>query len=395
MELLNFFDFSMKKIYRCDLVHLYFGTKGSAGLYLNEIYSTLAFMNIEQKVIVSNYFPFNYGYKIFFPLSDYFTNLFFFLRLPLRAIELSLGYIGSLLILFKLRPRYLNYSLISLTRFDYYFLLLVKKLTNISIIITCHDVVPFGENESVVNSRVIILKKMFDLSDFFLVHNNYSKNILINNYLISENKIFCHIFPLMDLQILFPHLKYTDYNYDFVFIGFLRRNKGLNLLLKAWEIFITKNPTASLYIGGKLPNDSNLDLNLFNQPGITFNPKYLDDEEVFQILSSSNCVVLPYLSGTNSGILSMAIASGCNVIYSDIECFTSLNFLDNNGVFKVNSIEKLNEKLQSFLFKERSTSNTITYRNQFRSEVIDLYDKLISLYPPSGIHRNIYKSSTK
>lgn len=391
MELLNFFDFNMKKNYRCDLVHLYFGTKGSAGLYLHEIYSTLVFMNIEQKIIVSNYFPFNYGYKIFFPLSDYFTNLFFFIRLPLRAIELFLGYIASLLILFKLRPRYLNYSLISLTRFDYCFLLLVKKLTNINIIITCHDVVPFGESESIVNSRVIILKKMLDLSDFFVVHNDYSKSILMNHYLISESKIFGHIFPLMDLEILFPYSKYTDRHYDFVFIGFLRSNKGLNLLLKAWEIFITKNPTASLYIGGKLPNDTNLDLNLFNQPGITFNPMYLDDKEIFQILSSANCVVLPYLSGTNSGILSLAIASGCNVIYSDIECFTSLKFLDNNGIFKVNSIEKLIEKLQSFLLKERSTSNTITYRNQFSSEVLDSYNKLISLYPPSDIKLHIDK----
>lgn len=368
----------MKNTRRFDIIHLYFGTKGSAGLYLNEIYSTLLFINIRQKIIVSKYFPFNYGCKIFFPLTDYFSNLFSIVRLPLRGIELCLGYFTSIIIIINSKPKYLNYSLISLTKLDYYFLLLVKKLINIKLIITCHDVVPFGENDSIVKSRMVIMNKIFDLSDFFIAHNAHSKKILMNDYLISESKIFIHIFPLMDLQILFPNFNPKNYNYNFAFIGFLRLNKGLNLLLSAWEKFIIKYPHATLYIGGKLPNDSNLDLNLFDKPGITFNPHYLEDKEILQILFCTNCVVLPYLSGTNSGILSLSIASGCNIIYSDIDCFSSLEVLDKNGMFKVNSIDKLVEKLDFFLFKERSSSNINSYKEQFRREVIATYEYLLT-----------------
>lgn len=367
----------MKNNYRYDIVHLYFGTKGSAGLYLHEIYSTLLSINIKQKVIVSSYFPFKYGFKIFFPISDFFKNINNLIRIPIRGIELILGYFISFFVLINLKPKFLNFSLISLTKVDFYFLFFVKKILKIKLVITCHDVVPFGESETKVNARMAIMMKIFELSDFFIVHNSHSRSILVDDYLISESKVFVHRFPLMDLQIIFPHLKLEKNSFDFIFLGFLRINKGLNLLLEAWKIFIANNPNSTLYIGGKIPADSNLDLKLFNQPGITFNPEFLEDRDLYQKMYSSSCIVLPYLSGTNSGILSLAIASGCNIIYSDIDCFSSLDFLDTQGMFKANSVESLVEKLESFLYKNKSSTNNIFYRNQFRIEVTDSYEKLI------------------
>ncbi|GHV04230.1 hypothetical protein FACS189416_2110 [Bacteroidia bacterium] len=53
-----------------NIFHIYYGTQGNGGLYLDEIYSALNFAGFKQKVFVSYYYPFNYGEKVFFRKTD-------------------------------------------------------------------------------------------------------------------------------------------------------------------------------------------------------------------------------------------------------------------------------------------------------------------------------------
>lgn len=51
-----------------SLFHIYAGTQGSAGLYINEIIKALDLANIKQNAFVSYYYPFKNGKKIFIVL---------------------------------------------------------------------------------------------------------------------------------------------------------------------------------------------------------------------------------------------------------------------------------------------------------------------------------------
>ena len=51
-----------------SLFHIYAGTQGSAGLYINEIIKALDLANIKQNAFVSYYYPFKKGKKFFIVL---------------------------------------------------------------------------------------------------------------------------------------------------------------------------------------------------------------------------------------------------------------------------------------------------------------------------------------
>ena len=57
----------MKK--QIDILHIYAGTSGAAGLYLDEIHLALN-EKYKQEVVVSYNYPFNYGKKWFYRFSD-------------------------------------------------------------------------------------------------------------------------------------------------------------------------------------------------------------------------------------------------------------------------------------------------------------------------------------
>lgn len=98
-----------------SLFHIYAGTQGSAGLYINEIIKALDLANIKQNAFVSYYYPFKNGKKIFYRFTDLAAGKKKTKYRPyIRYVELICG---LLIIFFEAlfkRPRYINYSLNSL-----------------------------------------------------------------------------------------------------------------------------------------------------------------------------------------------------------------------------------------------------------------------------------------
>lgn len=96
------------------IYHIYWGTAGNSGLYIDEIYQTLEKAGFNQKVFVSYYYPFNYGEKIFFKRTEmehcHYRGL---LRKLIQALEL----VYSLIVIWKNakrdKPQIINYSYVS------------------------------------------------------------------------------------------------------------------------------------------------------------------------------------------------------------------------------------------------------------------------------------------
>ena len=359
------------------IYHIYYGTQGTAGLYMDEIYQTLEKSGFSQKAFVSAYYPFNYGEKIYFKHSDIIHGVKNRrCRLLIRYLELICAMILLFVRTLVQRPKIINYSLLSVLYVpEKLYLRAVKILGFSKIMFTCHDVIPFGQvNESILNHR----KQILGMSDYYLVHNESSKKELMNTVGIAEERIKIHSFPIMDLRKMKFELK-EDKKYDFLFQGVLREEKGLDVLLDAWMRFHENYPEAKLLIAGYGSKDS-IDWQKYSNVNICFDLQYLNDYQYCKNIASSRCMVLPYKRGTNSGIPSSSISLGCEVIASDIPMFKNNNLILSSYLFDSENIEDL-YKVLTFQYENKCQPSFIErieeYRKVFNLEIICVYNSLL------------------
>jgi len=361
------------------IYHIYWGTAGNAGLYLDEIYQTLKAEGVEQEVFVSHYYPFDYGHKTFFRLTELgHCRRLGKLRNPIRYIELLRALFCIYFSIRRNKPQVVNYSLIGVFKPVILFLKLIKKTTKCKLVLTCHDVMPFANQYQGLSKQERMRKEAFQLADYLLVHNNNSANELKNSFGIASEKILCHRFPIMDLKKIYPKDNTTQKKYDFLFLGHLRKEKGVEVLTEAWEQFHQHHPHAKLCIAGNAP--FGFDTKKYEGMNIDFVLQFLSDKEYYEYAHSAKCIILPYTRGTNSGVVSTLVTLDVAVITSDLEMFQSNPLLDKRFQFENGNPQSLLDKME-MLYEdgsEKTGGNGIvdTYREGFRKEIMDVYKSI-------------------
>ena len=357
-----------------DLIHIYAGTRGAMGLYLHEIY--LAFQeDLRQECVVSWDFPFDYGHKWFYRWTDIskfrFLIKYNFLRRLLRAIELLVTLCRSFLLIYRNKPVALNYGLTSDTFLELGFVLAVKYFTNTRIIITAHDVLPFGERNSRHMKWKIVKKKMFfDTSDNLILHNSNSIKDLYR-FFGQEYSIISFPFPIMDLNLLplplaetFSRKKQGIFRISMV--GNFRKEKGLDILIGAWDSFRAKYQNAELVIAGYVPDAGTKKL-LNERDDLLWHDNFLSDSDYRELIKTSDVVVLPYRRGSNSGIPSSVLTQNTLLVTSDIDMFKSSPLLDEGFLFKEGHSYQLYLKLE-WIYKMTNSQRTVLI-NENRDKV--------------------------
>jgi len=106
-----------------------------------------------------------------------------------------------------------------------------------------------------------------------------------------------------------------------LFFGYVRRYKGLDILLEAWPRVRARRP-ATLVVAGEFYEDPEPYRRLARQAGgephVRLLERYLGDEEVEAVFKAADVVVLPYRSATQSGVTHVAYALGVPVIITDV-----------------------------------------------------------------------------
>ena len=359
------------------IYHVYWGTSGNSGLYLDEIYTVLAKVGYHQKAFVSRYYPFNYGEKVFFRYTDLGHGFRLGkLRNFVRYIELVAALIRIYVSVLIHKPHVLNFSLIGLYVPVLMFMKLIKK-TNCKLVVTCHDVIPFVKHN--IDKAMKMRADVFKMADYCLVHNDNSVQELVDVYGVEARKIVQHSFPIMDLNKIYDKGIVIKKKCDFLFLGHLRYEKGIDVLLKAWNLFHEKYRDASLCIVGNDPDG--LDTTPYQHQNIDFELHFLSDEAYFEWASSASCIVLPYIRGTNSGVVSTLINMDVLIITSDIDMFRNNSLIDKNFMFSAGDAKDLCRVLEMVYtgnyFHNRTSEMIDTYREDFRKEVVHVYEKIM------------------
>ena len=106
-----------------------------------------------------------------------------------------------------------------------------------------------------------------------------------------------------------------------VFFGYVRRYKGLDILLEAWPRVRERRP-ATLVVAGEFYEDAApyraLAAAAGGEPTVRLLGRYLPDDEVEALFKAADVVVLPYRSATQSGVTHVAYALGVPVITTDV-----------------------------------------------------------------------------
>lgn len=102
-----------------------------------------------------------------------------------------------------------------------------------------------------------------------------------------------------------------------LFFGYVRRYKGLDTLLEAWRTVRQRRP-ATLVVAGEPYEDAapyrRLAAEAGGDPAVRLLLRYVPDAEVEALFKAADVVVLPYRSGTQSGVTHVAHALGAPVI---------------------------------------------------------------------------------
>ena len=108
------------------------------------------------------------------------------------------------------------------------------------------------------------------------------------------------------------HLKITGDVHILLFFGFIRKYKGLDLLLNAIKIINSEYGVKNLrlLIAGEFYEDEKNYAALLNDPAIKNNlilhTQFIADSEVKYYLCAADCVVQPYRNATQSGVTPLA-----------------------------------------------------------------------------------------
>ncbi len=245
-------------------------------------------------------------------------------------------------------------DIIHLLTVDYTCVLLAPRLKRLApVYYTVHDFIPHEESFKNVKERLVS----------FYIRSGVNTNIKRIHNLVTNSKnqysrikkkypgknVYYHIFPSLITGTITggkevcPEL-YNVKNY-ILFFGYIEKYKGVEYLYDAFK----KNEKLSGYHlviagGGNIyfPHD--------NDPRILFINRYIKDEEVKNLFEQSACVVYPYISATQSGVLTLAYKFQTPALVSDIPFFRETSADDCCLFFRHADTADLSEQLERLLF---------------------------------------------
>lgn len=263
--------------------------------------------------------------------------------------------------------------------------------SNYNLIYTIHDLHPHGAKKAFYRKwrQDVLYKRIFKAIERskYLYTNSHSQ-LEEQKKLYPTHKSFYTPFPSLITEeiangiLSVPELAgIKDY---ILFFGRIEAYKGLETLVKAFNL-CQLPPSTKLVIAGK----GEFTLKEQNE-NIIFINRYIDDREIAEMYRNASCVVYPYISATQSGVLSVASFFGTPIIASDLSFFKEVLGTDYPYLFPTGDHQALAEKLKR-CYAEKSPDAEQFSRNLYNEKysLDKLKDNLLNIYS------EVFKHSSK
>ncbi len=252
---------------------------------------------------------------------------------------------------------------------DFIFLFMIKVFTNTKHIHTVHNLLPhekrFYDN--------YFHKKIYKNSDVLIFHNETNKIDFISHFKLKKKfKIIPHY------SYVPQSAKTKEIEKSILFFGNIRRYKNLELFLES----VADLEGAHVTVAGTPEYDISMLKNEYAQ--IHWKLGWVSDEEMHQLFSMHQLVVLPYLKIDNSGLIHLAMSYGKAVIASDLPMFKEIIGKNQRGLlFESNNLSDLRDKIKILLanYKLREKlGNSARELMQTKHSLNEIGNELKSIY---------------
>lgn len=172
-----------------------------------------------------------------------------------------------------------------------------------------------------------------------------------------------------------------------LFFGYIREYKGLEFLIKAMPKILEKCKDAYLLIVGEFYDKSEKYYNLVNQlkieDSVKFIPEFVPNEDIGLYYTSSDLVVLPYNSATQSGVLNIAYGFKKPVVVTNVGGLPELVEEGKTGfIAEPKNPDSIAENVLKYFYiqnKQEIIKNIELYveRNSFNS-IIKVFNQIIN-----------------
>ena len=204
------------------------------------------------------------------------------------------------------------------------------RLMRLKVVYTAHNLLPHDEHTP---ENRAFYEHVYRVPDRLIVHSENNRKEMLELFTVDPEKITviphgCHrlLFeqagarPVMTRQ----ELGIPDDRRVILFFGLIKRYKGLDVLLQAFETIRSRCDKVMLLIAGPIAGDpevhrrySTLLANYSSDDSVRVRTGYVPLDQVASYFSAADLVVLPYLKASQSGVLLAAYAAGKPVVVTD------------------------------------------------------------------------------
>ena len=211
----------------------------------------------------------------------------------------------------------------------------VRKFTRARILFICHNVVAHESKCMDEYCTRQVLRK----GDFFLVHSEEDiKNLKRASVPTAKVKKVYHpsydVFNFEKMSKEMAQQQLGIEGHTLLFFGFIRPYKGLKYLIEAMPL-VLKRLNVTLLIVGEFWESKEQYIKSIEMLGIDTNVKivseYVPNEDVELYFAASDVIIMPYVSGTGSGIAQIAFGFNKPVIATNVGCLPEIIEDDRTG----------------------------------------------------------------
>jgi len=174
------------------------------------------------------------------------------------------------------------------------------------IVTTFHDPHPHLGEEFFLSTFVLFCQRK--LSDYIVVHGKKNKEIMINKYKLSDERISAIQMGEINVE-LFKKWETNSIKTGknlILFFGRIWKYKGLEYLIKAEPIITKEVPDAKIIIAGTGEDFQKYENMMTNRGNFIVHNYRIPYNEGAELFQRCSLVVLPYIDASQSGVISTA-----------------------------------------------------------------------------------------
>ena len=185
--------------------------------------------------------------------------------------------------------------------------------------LTIHDPMPHEGRDSVAAGRLVELRRYTRRRVHRLfVHGKICRDQYLNEFLLHPHRddrlrMTQHGAILTGDREVEPRS-----GFSVLMFGRMEAYKGLDVLCDAVEWLARQGRRLDLTLAGAGPELDRLESRFRAQPGVKIENRFVASSELVALIGAAGCVVLPYTSATQSGVLAGAFGNGRPVIASRV-----------------------------------------------------------------------------